>query len=279
MPSRWEVRLAGPADTRIPLAAPMAVVGGWLDDRRVRGSQEGLPGAGRSGHDDQARRWACGPLGTWTPAGPDQAGAAIWLQVRLLDDDLSDRLLVAAKPGQVVRLGTHDYEITEEPRLAECVSWQALRRWPGTRAWQVRFITPACLRRGSRTSPWPAPESVARGLAERWHRLDPNTAPPLPGPGAGPVWVSDLEGHNEVQILTRNVRREGRWRLEDEVISGFVGRIRYVCDRGTDAEAAAFDALMAFAAFAGAGSHTTYGFGVVHAEPTWRPPTIRAGGQ
>ena len=39
MPSRWEVRLAGPADTGIPLAAPMAVVGGWLDDRRVRGSR------------------------------------------------------------------------------------------------------------------------------------------------------------------------------------------------------------------------------------------------
>ena len=199
--------------------------------------------------------------------------------MRLLDDDLSDRLLVAAKPGQVVRLGTHDYEITEEPRLAECVSWQALRRWPGTRAWQVRFITPACLRRGSRTSPWPAPESVARGLAERWHRLDPNTAPPCRGPGAGPVG-SDLEGHNEVQILTRNVRREGRWRLEDEVISGFVGRIRYVCDRGTDAEAAAFDALMAFAAFAARRlAHHLRVRGGARPEPTWRPPTIRAGGQ
>jgi CRISPR-associated endoribonuclease Cas6 len=139
----------------------------------------------------------------------------------------------------------------------------------------VRFVTPACLRKQNRTSPWPAPESVARGLAERWHRLDPATSPPLPGHGTGPVWVSDIDGHNEVQLLTRRVRRDSRWQLEEEVVSGFVGRIRYVCHQGTDAEAADFDALMAFAAFAGAGSHTTYGFGVVVPEPTWQPPTIR----
>jgi CRISPR/Cas system endoribonuclease Cas6 (RAMP superfamily) len=64
--------------------------------------------------------------------------------------------------------------------------------------------------------------------------------------------------------------------LRQEVVSGFVGRIRYVCHQGTDAEAAGFDALMAFAAFAGVGSHTTAGFGVMVPEPTWQPPTIQA---
>jgi CRISPR/Cas system endoribonuclease Cas6 (RAMP superfamily) len=93
----------------------------------------------------------------------------------------------------------------------------------------------------------------------------------------GPVWVSDIDGHSEVQILTRNVRRGGQWHLEDEVISGFIGRIRYVCGRGSDAEAADFDALMAFSVFAGVGSHTTYGFGVVAPELTWQPPTVRTG--
>lgn len=277
MPSRWEVTLAGPDKVAIPLAAPFAVVSGWLDDRPVRGPRADSPTARRSGHGDQARKWACGPLRTSTPTAPDQPGATIALSVRLLDDSLSDRLLSAVKPGQGVRLGAYEYKIMEEPYQAERVSWQALRRWSGARAWQVRFVTPVCLRRGSRTSPWPAPESIARGVAERWHRLDPQTAPPAPGPGAGPVWVSDIEGRNEVQTLTRNVHRDHGWRLEDEVISGFVGRIRYVCDRGTDAEAGAFDALIAFAAFAGAGSHTTYGFGVMHSEPTWQPPTTRVG--
>src|SRR5215472_16823842 len=98
------------------------------------------------------------------------------------------------------------YEITDSARLAEQESWHSLRRWPGTRAWQVRFLTPACFRRGNRTSPWPAPDSFARGLAERWRQLHPDTAPPAPGPGAGPVWVSDIEGHSKVTTLTRNVR-------------------------------------------------------------------------
>jgi hypothetical protein len=196
--------------------------------------------------------------------------------VRLLDDSLSGRLQEATRPGRVVRLGAHEYQVADGAQQVEYASWQDLRRWPGTRAWQVRFLTPACLRRGNRTSPWLAPESLARSVAERWHRLDPATAPPLPGLGPGPVWVSDLDGHSEVQILTRRINRGGRWRMEEEVISGFVGRMRFVCDTGTDDQAADFGALMAFAAFAGTGAHTTYGFGVTVPEPTWQPPTLRA---
>lgn len=270
MPSRWEIHLAGAAGAAVPLAAPQAVVSGWLDDRSPRGTPGGGARPGRSGHGDQARKWACGPL--QSDAG---AGAGIVLQVRLLDDGLADRLHAAVQPGKVVRLGAHHYEIAGEPRLAGRASWQELRRWSGARAWQMRFITPACFRRGDRTSPWPAPESVWRGLADRWRQLHPDTAPLTAGPGAGPVWVSDVDGRSEVVTLTRNVRRDGQWRLSDEVVSGFTGRIRYVCDQGSDEEAAAFSAIMALAPFAGAGSHTTYGFGVVVPEPTWQPPTTR----
>lgn len=91
------------------------------------------------------------------------------------------------------------------------------------------------------------------------------------------MWVSDIEGHSEAHILPRRARRDGQWRLIDEVISGFTGRIRYVCDHGTETEAADFGALLAFAAYAGAGSHATYGFGVTSPEPTWQPPTLRPG--
>jgi CRISPR-associated endoribonuclease Cas6 len=140
----------------------------------------------------------------------------------------------------------------------------------------MRFITPTCLRRNNRTSPWLAPESLARSLAERWQRLNSGTAPPPPGPGPGAVWISDLDGRSEVQVLTRRVNRGGSWHLEEEVISGFVGRIRFVCDTGTEDQAATFHALMAFAAFAGVGAHTTHGFGVTLPEPTWQPPTQTA---
>jgi CRISPR-associated endoribonuclease Cas6 len=277
VPSRWEVRLAGSVNAAIPLSAPLAVVSGWLDDPQPGSRGRGCSDTPRSAHDDKSRKWTCGPLRTLTGPGSGTSGAVTSLQIRLLDDTLSDRLQAVTERGRAVRLGAHEYQIADKPRQVERASWQDLRRWSGARAWQVRFLTPACLRRHNRTSPWLAPESVARSLAERWHRLDPPTAPPLPGHGAGPVWVSDVDGHNEVQILTRRARRGNEFRTEEEVVSGFVGRMRYVCDRGTDAEAADFSALMAFALFAGVGSHTTYGFGVVVPERTWQPPTVQAG--
>jgi len=171
------------------------------------------------------------------------------------------------------------YRVQSPPQVVAKASWQELRRWPGTRAWQVRFATPACARRRNRTAPLLAPEALARGLAERWRYLDPATAPEVAWREAGPVWVSDLDGHSEVQILSRRLGRAGRPVMQEEIISGFTGRVRYVCDHGSDADAACFDALLAFAAFAGAGSHTAYGFGVVVPEPTWQPPTVQMTGQ
>jgi CRISPR-associated endoribonuclease Cas6 len=273
MPSRWEVKLAGPTAGAIPLTAPFAFISSWLDDH-AQPNSAGPAGttARQSGHNDQARKWAFGPLYI-EPASAAQA--AVTLQVRLLDDDLADRLQAAAIPGRHVRLGEHHFQVTQPAVLTEQTPWPALRHWSGSRAWQVRFHTPACFRRGNRTSPWPAPETIARSLTDRWQRLHPQTAPAPPGPGTGPIWVSDLEGRSEVHNLTRNVRRAGARHREDEVVSGFTGRIRYVCDRGTNDEAATFDALLAFAAFAGIGSHTTYGFGVIAAEPSWQPPTTR----
>jgi CRISPR/Cas system endoribonuclease Cas6 (RAMP superfamily) len=84
------------------------------------------------------------------------------------------------------------------------------------------------------------------------------------------VWVSDVDGHSAAL------------RLRDTVVSGFLGRVRYVCD-GSDEEAAAVDALLAFARFAGIGSHTAFGLGSVEVNPTWQPgrasPTGAAAGR
>jgi hypothetical protein len=269
MPSRWEVALAGPAGGGVPLAAPHAVVSGWLDERP--GPRDAR--AGRSGHGDQAKMWASGPLRAL--AG---GHAGIVIQVRLLDDALAGRLMASAAPGTAVRLGSRHYRVQEPARLVEHATWAELRAPPASRAWQVRFATPACVRRRNRAAPLLSPDALAFGLAERWRLLHPLTAPALPWlPAPGPVWVSDLEGRSEVQVLSRRARPGGGQERRQEVISGFVGRVRYVCDHGTDAEAAAFGALIAFASFAGAGSHTAYGFGVMVAEPTWQPPTMQDG--
>ena len=277
MPSRWEVLLAGLQDAPVPLAAPQAVVSGWLDDPPPRVTEPAAVAGARSAHADSARAWACGPLQTCPAGDLGESGARTILHVRLLDDALAGRLAGAVRPGRSVRLGACEYQIAAPPRETGRIGWPELQKWSGERAWQIHFVTPVCLRRGNRTSPWPAPDSVARGLAERWRRLDPATAPALPPRGGAPVWVSDIEGHSEAHILTRRAKRGGQRLLTEEVISGFTGRIRYVCDGGTETEAADFGALLAFAAYAGAGSHTTYGFGVLCPEPTWQPPTLRPG--
>jgi hypothetical protein len=262
VPSRWEVTLAGPTGADIPLAAPHAVVSGWLDDR---------PGThGRqSGHGDQVKKWAFGPLAA--RPGPE---AGIILQVRLLDDALAARLLAGAVPGAAVRLGAGYYRVAEPVRLVEHRGWADLREPDGDRAWQVRFVTPACARRRNRVAPLLSPDPLALGLAERWRQLDPATAPGLPWrPGGNPVWVSDLDGRTETQLLPRTFRIADGTERREEVISGFIGRMRFVCDTG--AGAAVFGPLLAFASFAGAGAHTAYGFGVLVPEPTWPPHTPR----
>jgi hypothetical protein len=274
VPSRWEVPLAGPVAAAIPLTAPHAVVAGWLDDPAT-GPGQGPAEVARSGHGDPVKKWACGPLRA-VPSGA--AGTTLGLQVRLLDDGLAGRLQAATAPGAAVRLGACHYRVAGPVRMTASAAWPDLRRWAGARAWQVRFVTPACARRRNRTFPLLSPETLARGLADRWQRLDPATAPDVPWRGAGPVWVSDLDGHSEVQVLARRLRRDGQSVTEEEIISGLTGRVRYVCDHGSDADAACFGALLAFAAFAGAGSHTAYGFGVTVPEPTWQPPTMQAAG-
>ena len=272
MPSTWEVTLAGLADAAIPLTAPHAVISRWLDDPAQRPGTS--PAAmSRSEHSDQVKKWACGPPRALPGNG---TGSGIALQVRLLDDGLAARLHAATAPGALVRLGTSRYQVCEPARMTAQAAWPELRRWPGSRAWQVRFLTPACARRRNRTAPLLAPDTLARGLAERWQHLDPATAPGLPWRGTGPVWVSDLDGHSDVQILSRRAHQDTGQPRQEEIISGFTGRIRYVCDDGTDTDAACFAALLAFAAFAGAGSHTAYGFGTIVPEPTWQPPSIQA---
>lgn len=276
MPSRWEIILTGPAGAAIPLTAPQAVVSSWLDDPPYL-APGGVGSEGRrSAHSGAGRGWASGPFSIISADGSGIAAAAVVVQVRLLDDSLEGRLLDAVSPGRQVRLGACRYLVASPARLAARVEWADLRAQPRKRAWQVRFDTPVCFRRGNRTSPWPAPESVARSLAERWQRLHPATAPPSLGPGGGEVWVSDIDGHSQVQLLARHGRRPGQ-KAVPEVVSGFTGRIRYVCDRGSDAEASTFGALLAFAAYAGVGSHTTYGFGIVSPETTWQPPSVKGG--
>lgn len=254
MPSTWQIPLTGAAGAGVPLTAPLAVVSGWLDarsDGSQTGSEPGLtPDAkdARSRHDAQARPWSVTP--------PQAVGRQrTVLEVRLLDDGLRDRLARVVVPGARVRLGSQHFTVADTASQVAAVGWEELARWSGERAWQVRFASPTTFRRGNRTSPWPDPVSVIRGLRARWDGLGHG---PAPEPTRGSVWVSDVDGRSDAVAM------------RGTVVTGFIGRLRYVCD-GSAEDAAAFAALMAFGRFAGVGSHTTAGFGCIIPEPTPQP--------
>lgn len=234
MPSDWVVPLGGASQPIIPAEAPHAVVSRWLD----------------SNHTAAVKPYSILP--------PVSAGDRTALTVRLLDDDLAPRLLQATAPGSAVRLGRHHFTVTQPPTLRSLSTWAELESAPVVRAWQVEFATPVTFRNGQRTSPWPAPSSVLTGLAARWSGLRTSGAPELSRSASSSVWVSDVEGRSEPLELKQNV------------VSAFIGRIRYVCD-GTEAEAATVSALFAFSAYAGIGSHTAFGLGAVRLAPTWQP--------
>ncbi len=235
MPSSWTVTLSGPADPDIPVNAPHAVVSQWLDEN----------------HKAPVKGYAISP--------PQSQGPITTLEIRLLDDGLADRLTAGAAVGGRIRLGRHWFTVAAPPRLDLAQPWQDLHATTGVRAWQVHFRSPTTFRRGSRTSPLPAPDSVLTSLVSRWRLLHPQTAPDLDRNGEQTLWVSDVEGRSQPLVL------------RDTVVSGFVGQVRYVCD-GTPDHADAVGALMRFAGYAGIGSHTAFGFGTVGVTSTWQPP-------
>ena len=234
MPSRWRIHLTGPFDADVPLEAPHAVVSRWLDNDTT--------------HKAPVKPYAISP--------PERDGRSLVVEVRLLDDLLAEPLMRVARAGTPVRLGSHHYRVGGAPRLVEAVPWPELAVGGGPRsggrenAWRVRFLSPTTFRSGDRSSPFPAPESVIRGLLSRWRALDPRSAPGTETSQLRSTWVSDLDGR------TVAVRRAGR------IVAGFVGQVRYVND-GSPVEQDAVRALLRLACFAGIGSHTAFGFGTV----------------
>lgn len=228
MPSRWQVSLIGPVGVDVPVEAPHAVVSGWLDTR----------------HDAPRKPYSIAP--------PFTDGGETVLGVGLLDDALAIRLTDGARPGSAVRLGRHHYRVAGPPQRTASMTWDDFGRLSPCRAWDVQFRSPTTFRRGGRSAPWPAPESVLTSIASR-------VPLPVDRPAelARHVWVSDLDGSSDV--LT----------IKQHLVSGFVGRVRYECD-GPDPIAAQVDRLFRLAPFSGAGSHTAYGLGVVTLSPTRR---------
>lgn len=184
-------------------------------------------------------------------------------EVGVLTHRAEQSLLEHARKGQSLRLGWQTGQVAAPPLLLRRATWAELAARSSQHAWVLRFATPASFRRGQRSSPWPAPASVLRGLAQRWAVETGEDRTPT-HQQADAVWVTDIDGANDVV------------RISGTLYSGFVGRIRYQCD--DDEAAALVSPLFGLAPYAGVGSATTKGLGTTVVEPTWQPHEDRVNG-
>jgi CRISPR/Cas system endoribonuclease Cas6 (RAMP superfamily) len=165
-----------------------------------------------------------------------------------------DSVAVATRP---VRLGSQTGHFLTDPIPLETRSYEELFDCPVEAAHCVRFVTPTSVRDGNISSPFLEPSRLAKSAVKRWNKLVDNPTLLLDHRHAAGTWVSDLDGRNG--IVTRH-------RI---TISGFVGRMRFVCP--TKDSARLFSTVWAFAEHAGIGSYTTSGLGRILREPTWQP--------
>jgi CRISPR-associated endoribonuclease Cas6 len=239
MPSRWQIATPGIDPARVRVEHLHAVVSGWFDST------------------DVAHRAPAKPY-TVSPPTRHPTGAA-GFEVTLLDDALTNQLLTRAAPGIRLRLGAQHTRLTDGAEQLAATPWAQLAdAGSNANAWCLHFVTPTTFRRGNAFTPWPAPQAVLGGLRATWRRFaPPHLSDLVLDLATDPVWVTDIDGANEVL------------RINNLTVSGFVGRIRYACDGPPDTRAAV-DRLMRLAPYAGIGAYTTRGLGQVRLEPTWR---------
>lgn len=240
MPSRWWIPVTRVDPERVQMEQLHAAVSHWFDHTQAE-------------HDAPVKPYALSPIG-------DQPGrnaeGGLGFEVAVLTDAAFDRLRVAARAGRDIRLGA------QRGRLGLAVglcseTWESLAQPSGGRAWELEFVTPATFRSKDRSSPWPAPASVLRGLGQSWAAFSGLPPRELTHQQLDTIWVSDIAGQSAPMALS-GLR-----------VSGFVGRIRYQCDSRSVADLV--DPLLRLAVYSGVGSAKAKGLGVTRLPATWQP--------
>lgn len=167
---------------------------------------------------------------------------------------LPDAALPAGWPPQQLRLGGSVCRVTQAQQQPQPFAALAASG-PVTRV-QVRFLTPTYFSRNGRDVPLPDPVLVLRSLTQRWNAFAPAALAIDEGLGRellGTVVLTDADVHTvRVQV--------GR----DAWQTGFVGDTELALTRtASPTIGAIFAALLRYAAVAGIGARTTYGFGEV----------------
>lgn len=217
------------------------------------------------------------------------------LQVALLDDTLPDSerpgLIHSLRAGlklalfpdaisaptktgdeQPLRLGRQPFRAVirqvgarrDQVVLEEAASWGELLDSAPRQTAALRFLDTTTFRHGQHYLPYPLPAQILASLERMWHRW-------CPVPDALPAsFAPDEAGMRAVEavVLDSDIRNcSEKWRGGRRLL-GFDGSVSIgLAARQPDADLGPFErsfaTLLEFARFAGVGSGTTHGFGVV----------------
>ncbi|MBU0492757.1 MAG: CRISPR system precrRNA processing endoribonuclease RAMP protein Cas6 [Chloroflexi bacterium] len=137
-------------------------------------------------------------------------------------------------------------------------TWADLMPESVGRHMRLAFLTPTAITKrdaqgGRFTALYPEPSAVFAGLARRWQSL------------AGPELPADLEQfvHGGGCVIAGHRLRTVQFRTTERTQIGFTGWTVYECRQDSAAHAAALNALVRLAFFAGIGYQTARGMGAV----------------
>jgi len=236
---RWAVPVAGIDPARVTFDQLHGVACTWLDDDTDHRQPRSKP-------------WSVRPITIIDGITIVEVSTLTGAAERVLHDRV--------QRGKPLRFGSQQGSIVAAPYPIVKLTWDAILRAPSSEAWSIAFLTPTSFSKGrNKFSPWPDPMSLAWSMMTQWNAVCPSPDVELrvERRKLAAIWVSDVDGRNEI-ISVKSL-----------TVSGFRGRIRYVCD--DPAIAPVFSALLNLATFAGVGRYATHGLGTIALEPTWSP--------
>lgn len=221
----------------------------WLDADSRR------PATRTPAHHAGQKPWAAGP------ARPTRDGAV--LSVRLLDDALLPVLIARAAPGRPVTFGSPSRGVTWHGRVSGLArrlnvdwAWITAPPPPATTGWRFRLLTPATFIRKQRYHTTLTPTTVLSGLSARWL-----ACPAAPPPPALP--------EDSYQLSATTVTIPQPFDLDSMPSSALAGR--FTVTTSTEHACHALGQLARFAALAGIGAKTAYGYGAATVRPLLTP--------
>lgn len=233
-PTRWWVPIVGVDPAEITLEQMHAVVSRWLDDD----------------HWDSTKPYALSQIA--------ETSNGVGLEVGTFTEEVVKRLHEAS--CRTYMWGRQE-GLVNKPVNVQHDSWDELATPTGADRWILSFDSPTTFRRGIRSTPLPAPESILRGLSNLWNKFSGKPEIRLGYPEVAEVWVADISGSSEtVSITYRSKDKRGIRGQRTVKMHCFRGDIELRCTEPLIAQQV--DSLMRFSDYTGIGSQREKGLGV-----------------